>query len=103
MMTANGEVRTNKDATVYFKQLDLFVTVMLLEKNPAVFSLGKLCKDHGGFHTTGPAVRIHISSKTARELFATNPPFGGSSFISEVFLYFIFTYFSIIVITRFSI
>ena len=28
---ANGEVRTNKEATIYVKQLDLFVKVMLLE------------------------------------------------------------------------
>ena len=47
MMTANGEVRTNKEATENVKQLDLFVTVMLLEETPAVLSLGKLCEDHG--------------------------------------------------------
>ena len=29
------------------KELDLFVTVMLLEETPAVLSLGKLCEDHG--------------------------------------------------------
>ena len=39
MMTANGEVRTNKEATVCVKQLDLFVTVILLEETPAVLSL----------------------------------------------------------------
>ena len=47
VMTANGEVRTNKEATVYVKQLDLFVTVMLLQGTPAVLSLGKLCEEHG--------------------------------------------------------
>ena len=36
VMTANGEVRTNEEATVYVKQWDLFVTVMLLEQTPAV-------------------------------------------------------------------
>ena len=46
-MTANGELRTNKEATVHVKQLDLFVTVMLLEETPAVPSLVKLCEDHG--------------------------------------------------------
>ena len=30
VMTANGEVRTNKEATVHVKQLDLFVNVMFL-------------------------------------------------------------------------
>ena len=47
VMTANGEVHTREEATVYVKQLDLFVTVMLLEETPAVLSLGKLCEDHG--------------------------------------------------------
>ena len=47
VMTANGEVRTNKEATVYVKQFDLYVTVMLLEETPAVLSLEKLCEEHG--------------------------------------------------------
>ena len=46
-MTAHGEVRTNKEATVHVKQLDLFVTVMLLQETPAVLSVGNLCKEHG--------------------------------------------------------
>ena len=33
--------------TVYVKESDLFVTIMLLEETPAVLSLGKLCEDHG--------------------------------------------------------
>ena len=47
VMTANDEVRTREEATVNVKELDLFVTVMLLEETPAVLSLGKLCEDHG--------------------------------------------------------
>ena len=47
MMTANGEVRTRDGATVYVKQVDLFVKVMFLEQTPAILSLGKLCEDHG--------------------------------------------------------
>ena len=39
--TANGEVQTREEATVYVKELDLFVTVMLLEEAPAVLSLGE--------------------------------------------------------------
>ena len=50
VMTANGEVQTREEATVYVKQLDLFVTVMLLEETPAVLSLEKLCEDHGYTH-----------------------------------------------------
>ena len=47
VVTANGEVLTKEEARVYVKELDLFVTVMLLEDTPAVLSLGKLCEDHG--------------------------------------------------------
>ena len=47
VMTANGEVQTKVEGTVYVKELDLFVTVMLLENTLAVLSLGKLCEDHG--------------------------------------------------------
>ena len=49
VVTANGEVQTKEDATVYVKELNLFVTVRLLEDTPAVLSLGKLCEDHGIF------------------------------------------------------
>ena len=70
LMTANGEVRTNKEATVHVKELDLFVTVMLLQETPAVHSLATLCEDIMGLPATGPAVKNHISSEMARELIA---------------------------------
>ena len=41
------EVQTNEEAQVYVYDLDLFVTVQLLEDTPAVLSLGKLCEEHG--------------------------------------------------------
>ena len=47
VMTANGEVQTREEGTVYVKELDLFMTVVLLEEIPTVLSLGKLCADHG--------------------------------------------------------
>ena len=47
VVTANGEVQTEEEATETAKELDLFVTVKLLEDTPAVLSLGKLCQDHG--------------------------------------------------------
>ena len=40
VMTANGEVQTREEATVYVKELDLFVTVMVLEETPTVLHLG---------------------------------------------------------------
>ena len=47
VVTANGGVLAKEEATVYVRELDLFVRVMLLEDTPAVLSLGKLCEDHG--------------------------------------------------------
>ena len=44
VMTGNGEVQTRREATENVKELDLFVTVVLLEEIPAVLSLGKLCE-----------------------------------------------------------
>ena len=39
-------MQTNEEATVYVYDLDLFVTVQILEDTPAVLSLGTLCEDH---------------------------------------------------------
>ena len=47
VVTANGEVQTNEEAQVYVHDLDLFVTVQLLEETLAVLSLGRLCENHG--------------------------------------------------------
>ena len=66
VMTANGEVRTNKEATVYVKQLDLIVNVMLLQETPALLSLGKLCEEHGyTYHWTG-GQKPHLTKKGKR-------------------------------------
>ena len=46
IITANGEVQTNEEATVKVYDLDLFLTVQILPDTPAVLSLGKLCEDH---------------------------------------------------------
>ena len=47
VITANGEVQTNEAATVYVRELDIFLTMKLLEDTPVVLSLGKLCDEHG--------------------------------------------------------
>ena len=47
VFTANGEVQTNEEATVYVRELDIFLTMKLLEDTPAVLWLGKLCDEHG--------------------------------------------------------
>ena len=53
VVTTNGKVQTKEEATVYVRELDLFVTVMLLENTPAFFSLGTLCEEFGcSYHWT---------------------------------------------------
>ena len=47
VITANGEVQTNEEATVYVKELDILLTMKVLEDTPAVLKLGKLCDEHG--------------------------------------------------------
>ena len=47
VITANGEVQTHEEATVYVRELDIFLTMKVLENTPAVLSLGKLCDEHG--------------------------------------------------------
>ena len=42
VMTAQGEVQSREEATVYVKQMDLFVKVMLLEETLAVLSRSTL-------------------------------------------------------------
>ena len=47
VMTANGEVQTHDEATVHVKELDIILTMKVLEDTRAVLSLGKLCDEHG--------------------------------------------------------
>ena len=47
VITANGEVQTHEEATVYAEELDIFLAVNVLKNTPAVLSLGKLCDESG--------------------------------------------------------
>ena len=47
VITANGEVQTHEEATVYVKELDIFLTMKVLEDTPPALSLGNLCDEHG--------------------------------------------------------
>ena len=47
VITANGEVQTHEEATVYVKELDIFLTMKVVENTPAVLSLGKLRDENG--------------------------------------------------------
>ena len=66
VMTANGEVQTKEEATVYVRELDLFVTLMLLEETSAVLSLGKLCDDHGYTYHWTSGQKPHLTQKVKR-------------------------------------
>ena len=46
VITASGEVQTHEEAIVYVKELDIFLTMKVLENTPAVLSLGKLCDEN---------------------------------------------------------
>ena len=50
VITANGEVQTHEEAIVYVKELDIFLTLKVLDNTPAVSSLGKLCDENGYSH-----------------------------------------------------
>ena len=45
VITANAEVQTHEEAIVYVKELDIFLTMKVLENTPAVLSLGKFCDE----------------------------------------------------------
>ena len=47
VITANGEVQTHEEAIVYVKELDIFLTMKVLDNTPAVLSLGKLFDENG--------------------------------------------------------
>ena len=63
MMTGNGDVQTREEAMENVKELDLFVTVMLLEETPAVLSLGKLTEDHGYTYHWTNGQKPHLIKK----------------------------------------
>ena len=61
--TANGEVQTHEEAIVYVKELDIFLTMKVLENTPAVLSLESFAMKTG-IPTNGSMVKNHISLKT---------------------------------------
>ena len=44
LLTVNGSIDATEEAIVYVKDLDMFVTVQLLEDSPAVPVRRKLCE-----------------------------------------------------------
>ena len=44
VITANGEVQTHEEATVWVTELDIFLSTKVFEDTPAFLSLGKLLR-----------------------------------------------------------
>ena len=90
----------DKEATVYVKQLDLFVTFMILEETPEVLSLRKFCEDHGYTYYWTSCQKPHLTQKGKRiDCNISNyVPFVVPG-LSTSFLYNAHTYFSNIFIT----
>ena len=59
VVTANGEVQTNEEAQVYVHDLDLFVTVQILDDTPAVPSLGEALRRYGFFYEWSSGQQPH--------------------------------------------
>ena len=60
VITANGEVQTHEEAIVYVKELDIFLTMKVLENTPAVLSLGKLCDENGYSYEWNNGQKPHL-------------------------------------------
>ena len=60
VITANGKVQTHEEATVYVKELDMFLTMKVLENTPAVLSLGKLCDENGYSYEWINGQKLHL-------------------------------------------
>ena len=63
VITANGVVQTNEEATVYVGELDIFLMMKLLENTPAVLSLGNFAMKTD-IPMSGSTVKNHISLHT---------------------------------------
>ena len=68
VITANGEVQTHEEAIVYVKELDIFLTVKVLDNTPAVLSLGKLCDENGYSYESINGQKPHLIKDGIRKI-----------------------------------
>ena len=68
VVTANGEVQTNEEAQENVHDLDLFVTVQILNDTPAGLSLGKLCEEHGYSCEWASGQKPHLTTKDGKNV-----------------------------------
>ena len=57
------KVQTNEEAQVHVHDLDLFVTVQILDDTPAVLSLGKRCEEHGFTYEWASGQKPHLTKQ----------------------------------------
>ena len=69
VVTANGEVQTNEEAQVFAHDLDLFVTVQVLDDTSAVLSHRKLCEENGYTYECPSGQKPHLT-KQGKKFFA---------------------------------
>ena len=90
VITANGEVQTHEEATVYVKELDIFLTLKVLENTPAVLSLGKLCDENGYSYEWLNGQKPHLILKRDSDTvqYGELRFYGGSRLVNEFVLQF---------------
>ena len=82
VFTANGEVQTNEEATVYVYHVHLFVTVHILEDTLAVLSF-KLCEEHGHSYEWVSGQKPH-STQNGRQIQWNTENFGSRLLVPGV-------------------
>ena len=63
VVAANGEVQTSEEAPENVHDLDLFVTVQILNDVPAVLPLGELCEEHGYTYEWTSGLQPHLTEQ----------------------------------------
>ena len=71
VIAANGEVQTSEEAPVNVHDLDLFVTVQILDDTPAVMSSRKVCGEHGSANEWAGGQKPHLTRHGKRFLCKT--------------------------------
>ena len=85
VISANGEVQTHEEATAYVKELDIFLTMKVLENTPAVLSLGKLCDENGYSYEWIGGKKPHLSDTMQHGELRS---YRGSRLVNEFFVRF---------------
>ena len=63
VIPADREVQTNKEATVHVNDVDVFVTIQILEDTPAILSFGNICEDRGYSYEWTSGQKTNLTDK----------------------------------------